>query len=60
MCPVLRLRYPYSLNARFTVDPIVGIMKASGAYYIRHKLPGLVDYTDMTRLSYIWLLPDGD
>jgi hypothetical protein len=34
-----------------------GEWKASGAYYIRHGLPGLVDYTDLTRLSYIRLLP---
>jgi putative transposase len=37
--------------------PSVGEWKASGAYYIRHKLPGLVDYTDLTRLSYLRLLP---
>ncbi|MDR2028456.1 MAG: transposase [Treponema sp.] len=35
----------------------VGEWKASGAYYIRHNLSGLVDYTDMTRLSYVGLLP---
>jgi REP element-mobilizing transposase RayT len=35
----------------------VGEWKASGAYYIRHNLPGLVDYTDLTRLSYVGLLP---
>jgi putative transposase len=35
----------------------VGEWKASGAYYIRHNLSGMVDYTDMTRLSYVRLLP---
>jgi REP element-mobilizing transposase RayT len=35
----------------------VGEWKASGAYYIRHNLPGLVHYTGMTRLSYVRLLP---
>jgi putative transposase len=37
--------------------PAVGEWKACGAYYIRHNLSGLVDYTDLTRLSYIKLLP---
>jgi putative transposase len=36
---------------------MVGEWKASGAYYIQNNLPGLVDYTDITRLSYIKLLP---
>jgi hypothetical protein len=35
----------------------VGEWKASGAYYIRHNRSGLVDYTDLTRLSYSRLLP---
>jgi putative transposase len=35
----------------------VGEWKASGAYYIRHNLSGLVDYTHLTRLSYTRLLP---
>jgi hypothetical protein len=35
----------------------VGEWKTSGAYYIRHNLSGLVDYTGLTRLSYIRLLP---
>jgi putative transposase len=35
----------------------VGEWKASGAYYIRQGLCGLVDYTDLTRLSYVELLP---
>jgi hypothetical protein len=35
----------------------VGEWKASGAYYIRHNLSDMVDYTDLTRLSYIRLLP---
>jgi putative transposase len=35
----------------------VGEWKASGAYYIRHNLPGLVDYTGPARLSYIRQLP---
>jgi hypothetical protein len=35
----------------------VGEWKASGAYYIRHGLSGLVDYTDTSRLGYIRLLP---
>jgi putative transposase len=35
----------------------VGDWKACGAYYIRHNLPDLVDYTTMTRLSYIKALP---
>jgi putative transposase len=35
----------------------VGIWKASGAYWIINRLPGLVDYTDLTRLSYIKQLP---
>jgi REP element-mobilizing transposase RayT len=35
----------------------VGEWKASGAYYIGHNLSGLVDYTGMTRLSYVGLLP---
>jgi putative transposase len=34
-----------------------GEWKASGAYYIRHNLSGLVDYTDLARLSYIRMLP---
>jgi putative transposase len=35
-----------------------GEWKASGAYYIRHNLSGMVDYTNSTRLSYIRLLPE--
>jgi putative transposase len=35
----------------------VGDWKASGAYWIKNRLPGLVDYTHFTRLSYIRLLP---
>jgi hypothetical protein len=35
----------------------IGEWKASGAYHIRHNLPGLVDYTGLSRLSYISLLP---
>jgi hypothetical protein len=35
----------------------VGDWKASGAYYIRHNLSGMVDYTHLTRLSYTRLLP---
>jgi putative transposase len=35
----------------------VGVWKASGAYYIRHGLSGMVDYTDAARLSYVRLLP---
>jgi hypothetical protein len=35
----------------------VGEWKACGAYHIRHGLSGLVDYTSLTRLSYVKLLP---
>ncbi|MDR0586769.1 MAG: hypothetical protein LBG26_05975 [Treponema sp.] len=35
----------------------VGEWKVSGAYYIRHGLSGLVDYTGLTRLPYIKQLP---
>jgi REP element-mobilizing transposase RayT len=35
-----------------------GEWKASGAYYIRNNLSGLVDYTDTARLSYVRLLPE--
>jgi hypothetical protein len=34
-----------------------GEWKACGAYHIRHGLSGLVDYTDLTRLSYVRMLP---
>jgi putative transposase len=34
-----------------------GDWKPSGAYYIRHNLPGMVDYTMLDRLPYIKLLP---
>jgi hypothetical protein len=34
-----------------------GEWKACGAYHIRHGLSGLVDYTGLTRLSYVKLLP---
>jgi hypothetical protein len=37
----------------------MGDWKASGAYYIRHGLSGLVDYTELTRLSYVRQLPNG-
>jgi putative transposase len=37
--------------------PDVGEWQASGAYYIRHGLSGLVDYTGLTRLPYIKQLP---
>jgi REP element-mobilizing transposase RayT len=37
--------------------PSVGEWKASGAYYIRHNLSGLVDYTNLSRLSYVRQLP---
>jgi hypothetical protein len=42
----------------YYADPHTPARKASGAYYIRHNLSGLVDYTDMTRLSYVGLLPE--
>jgi putative transposase len=35
----------------------VGEWKDCGAYHIRHGLPRLVDYTDLTRLGYIKQLP---
>jgi putative transposase len=35
----------------------VGDWKASGAYYIQHNLPGLADYTALSRLSYVRQLP---
>jgi hypothetical protein len=34
--------------------------KASGAYYICHGIPGLVDYTAPDHQSYIKLLKYGD
>jgi hypothetical protein len=38
----------------------VGEWKASGVYYIRHGLSGLVDYTGAARLSYIVPAVGGD
>jgi hypothetical protein len=35
----------------------VGEWKASGAYYILRGLSGLVDYTGLTRLEYVRLVP---
>jgi putative transposase len=35
----------------------VGEWKACGAYHIRHGLSSLVDYTGLSRLSYVRLLP---
>jgi putative transposase len=39
------------------LTPSVGDWKPSGAYHIRNNLSGLVDYTALTRLPYIPLLP---
>jgi putative transposase len=38
------------------LTPSIGDWDTSGAYYIKNNLPGLVDYTPLTRLSYIKLL----
>ena len=54
-CQVMEYIYQNPVKAGLAED--VGEWEASGAYYIRHGLSDLVDYTNLTRLSYVRLLP---